>query len=89
MPLYDYIDKDTGGTVELFRPVELRDCVPDRFERIQVPARVGTVRGLKDPKSAEGSVPRALKELEQTVSHGEIARQSGFSTERMKQIWGI
>lgn len=89
MPLYEYIDETTGRHVEMFMPVGERDCVPTNLKRIQVPGRVGYVTGLTDPTSADRSVPRAFRDLEQTMPAHEISRQSGFTVNQIKQIWGM
>lgn len=87
MPMYEYTDGHV--TVELVRPVAERDACPHGFRRVTVPARVGVVRGLIDPGTPDAAVPRALREYELTKGHDAIARETGFSTKRMKSIWGL
>ncbi len=43
--------------------------------------------GAKDPQSAEVAVPRAFRQLEQTLPSAEIERQSGFTAKKIKQAW--
>lgn len=88
MPIYEY-ENDRGERCEAWRPVSRRDCAPRRgYKRVQ--SRLGVVfQPLADPGSAAVAVPRALRELEQTKSHREIARESGFSTRKLKQVWKI
>lgn len=92
MPIYQYTDGDV--VFEEWRPVAQRDVCPPNFRRIQVPERIGFVGGLAgragiDPTCADASVPKALREYELTKGHDAIARETGFSTRRMKQIWDI
>lgn len=87
MPLYQYTDGDV--VVELIRSVAERDECPRGFRRITVPQRVGVARGLIDPETPDAAVPRALKEYEQIKGHDAIARETGFSTQQMKRIWGL
>ena len=90
MPLYEYEELDTGRLVELSRPMKLRDDCPPNLKRVMSRTsrpRVG--RGPIDPATADAAVPRALKQLEETMPADQIARQSGFSTKEMKRIWNI
>lgn len=94
MPLYDYIDKRTGKLVEIHRPIDRRDCVPPHLKRVVFgTAKNGRVNsfitGAIDPTSADAAIPRALKEMEATMSHQEICRQAGWSAETLKQTWKI
>ena len=88
MPVYEYVKVSTGAVIEFVVPVADRDQVPGH-KRITVPRRINVVSGAPDPTLPGQAVPRALKELEGTINHREIARQSGFSTEQMKQVWDI
>jgi len=89
MPIYQYRDQETGRIVELIRSVTNRDRAPEGFSRITVPQRVGVIRGMMDPETPDAAIPRALKDLEQTVDHRAIARGSGFSTRQLKEIWAV
>jgi hypothetical protein len=91
MPLYDYEDVGTGEITTLCRPVRLRDDCPPNLKRVI--SRVGRPRvgrgGLPDPSHADQAVPRALRQLEQTMPSSEVERQTGFSAREMKRIWKI
>lgn len=89
MPLYEYEDVKTGQRVELWRHVDDRDRVDKGLRRV-IPLATG--RGLftgraKDPTSADVAVPRAFRELEQTMPREQIERQSGFSVGQIKKVW--
>jgi len=56
-------------------------------EIIRSGAAPGFRGGAKDPTCAEVAVPRAFKQLEQTLPAREIARQSGFSVNHIKKTW--
>jgi hypothetical protein len=91
MPLYQYLD-EAGRTVELMRPVAERDLVPPGLRRITVPVRVGiagTSNDLKEPGSAEDAIPRAYREMEQTMPAREIVRESGFTIDQVKAAWNM
>lgn len=88
MPVYEYIEVESGETVEFVVPISLRDSVP-RHKRVAVPKRINLVMGTPDPTGPDSAVPRALRELEETKNHREIAKETGFSTEEMKTIWNI
>ena len=47
----------------------------------------GFHQGAKDPTSAEVAVPRAFRQLEQTMPAREIERQSGHSLRTIKKAW--
>lgn len=49
----------------------------------------GFRRGAPDPTSAEVAVPRAFRQLEQTVPAREIERQSGFKVKQIKKAWNF
>lgn len=90
MPLYEYID-ERGRTMELFKPVEQRDLVPEGWRRISVPRRValfGTGNDLKEPSGAEAAVPRALKALDNGTVN-QMVKHSGFSVDKFKEVWGL
>jgi hypothetical protein len=92
MPIYQYYDKNNGEMVEMFREVARRDEVPPNYIRVRIPrslAIFGTSSAPIDPTSAEGSVPRAFRQLEQKTSAREIARESGFSVDEIKRVWSI
>ena len=42
-----------------------------------------------DPSSAVRSVPRAFKDLEQTMAADRIAKAAGHSIKEIKQVWNI
>jgi hypothetical protein len=89
MPIYEYEDLKTGRLVELSRPMRLRDDCPPNLKRVV--SRTGRPRmgrdGLADPSHADQAVPRALRELENTMPSSEVERQTGFSAKQMKRIW--
>jgi hypothetical protein len=89
MPIYEYEDERTGRVVELSRPMRLRDDCPPHLQRVI--SRIGRPRtgraGLADPSQADQAVPRALRELECSMSTAEVERQTGFSAKEMKRIW--
>lgn len=87
MPLYEYEDLANGGTVELCRPVAGRDDVPGHLRRITVPRRLGVLLGAVAESDADRAVPKAFRELEQTMPAREIARQTGFSVDHIKRVW--
>lgn len=58
-------------------------------EIIQSGQAPGYPQGLKSPQCADVAVPRAFKELEQTKSASAIAKQCGFSVNKIKKIWDI
>ena len=89
MPLYVYEDMRTGMTVEKIMPVAMRDCVEANLRRVTAPQRVCVVTcGATDPSSADGSVPKALRDLESGgMSASAIAKEAGFSVDQLKKIW--
>ena len=91
MPLYEYKDEATGRIVELNRPVRLRNVCPPNFKRVF--SRTGRPRignaGLPNPAHAAQAVPRALKEMENTMTTSEIERQTGFNHKQLKRTWNI
>jgi len=89
MPTYLYEEQKTGRTVELFRRIEERDEVPPALRRIQCAPAFRKPGGTPDPTSADVAVPRAFRQLEQTVGAAEIARQSGFSVKKIKSVWNF
>lgn len=42
-----------------------------------------------DPTNPEQAVPKAFKDLEQTMPADRIAKECGFSVKRIKKIWDI
>ena len=89
MPVYQYRDQRTGGIVELLKPVAERDNVAAGLARIAVPQKVMVVGGAVDPQSPDGSVPRAIRQMEATMSARDIARGSGFTVNQFKKIWNL
>lgn len=92
MPVYQYTDKRTGKLVELYRTVELRDNVSANLVRVTVPTRIGiagTSSSPLDPATAAVQVPNAYKQMEEKVPAHEIVRESGFSIDQVKRIWGM
>ena len=87
MPTYDYLDTETGRLVERTVAVEQRDAVPPTWQRIVVSAP-GLKLGAADPGSPEVAVPRALRQIEQTVPAREMARSmNAGSVETIKRVW--
>lgn len=61
-----------------------------RIAEILESGRAPGFKGVhKDPTSPDVSIPKALKQLEQTQSAGSIARQAGFSVKTLKKTWNI
>jgi len=92
MPIYEYEDVSTGRVQEMLRPVTRRDDCPPNLRRVM--SRTGRPRMNKagdflDPKSADAAIPRALKQMEATLPASEIARQSGFSVNKLKEVWKV
>lgn len=89
MPIYVYEDMYTGERVEALQTVDDRDCMPNRYRRL-MPERIGVIKGIKDPRGAERSVPRALRDLElQGKNARHIAKEAGHSVDDLKQVWDI
>jgi hypothetical protein len=89
MPVYQYHDLRTGLIVERVSTVRNRDKVPQYLRRKTVPQTIDVVGGRTDPTSADGSVPKAFKKLEEKKHHRDIARETGFTTDQIKRIWAI
>lgn len=91
MPLYEYENLKTGRLVELSRPMRLRDDCPPNLKRVV--SRTGRPRmskgGLPDPSTADQAVPRALRQLENTMPTSEVTRQTGFSAKTLKRVWNM
>lgn len=91
MPIYEYENLTTGEIIEAFRPVRRRNVCPPNTVRLM--SRTGKPRvgkeGLADPSTADVAVPRALKQLEETVPADRIERESGFSAKTLKRVWGM
>ena len=87
MPLYEYVDKDTGTAVELIRSVARRDVVPHNLVRIPVPRKVGILGPAADFFTQEQKTQRGLKHMEETIGIREIERQSGYSARTLKRVW--
>lgn len=49
----------------------------------------GVRRGARDPQSADVAVPRAFRQLEQTLPAREIERQCGFKVKQIKKAWNF
>lgn len=91
MPVYQYLDKRDGTTVDLVKPVAERDLVPDYLQRITVPQRVavhGTTSSPVCEHSADYQVPRGLKALSNNQVN-EMVKESGFSRDKFKQLWNL
>ena len=92
MPVYQYRERGTGRIVELVRPVAYRDKdVPAELERIEVPVALaigGTSSSPVDPRTAVGSVPKALKSLSNNEVNG-MVKESGFSVDKYKRVWDM
>lgn len=92
MPVYQYRDVKRNVLVELLRPVADRDQVPAELVRITVPLHIaihGSSSSPMDPHTADAEVPRAFRQLEQTMPAREIAREGGFSVEKIKEVWNM
>lgn len=87
MPVYEYRHEVTGQRIELVRPVAERDHCPPGYRRVTVPARLGVLTGALEDAHPDRAVPNALKQLEEKHSAREIARQSGFTVEQLKETW--
>lgn len=91
MPVYEYVDAETGRTIELRRPVAERDAVAAGLRRVTVPRRVaihGTGSGPRDPESAAAQVPAGLKALSNREVNG-MVRESGMTVDQFKEAWGL
>jgi hypothetical protein len=89
MPLYDY-QNQAGERRELFRPIHQRDDAPMGFWRVLSVSHRGRFTGKQaDPTTADAAVPRAFKQLEQTLPREQIEKQSGFSVRELKQTWNF
>jgi hypothetical protein len=88
MPIYQY-ENEQGDVIEQVRTVQDRDLAPKGFRRITVPRSLAVVGGRIDPGTPDAAIPKALRDLEATTNHREIARQSGFTTRQLKEIWAI
>ena len=64
MPLYDFIDAETGAIVELIRPVGKRD-EPVILRRRNVPTRIGVVCGGTPEATMEETLKKAYHKVEQ------------------------
>lgn len=89
MPIYE-CETAAGVRVEVWRPVSLRDDLPAGYRRV-MPSRLGVIvgEGTPDPGAVAQAVPRALKQIEQTMGHDRMAAGTGFSTKQMKRVWKI
>jgi hypothetical protein len=87
MPFYCYEDVETGEQVSLFRHVADRNNVPANLKLIIVPGHGGPVFKSPDPSSVDVAVPRAYRQLEQTMPASEIIKNSSFTTNDIKRIW--
>lgn len=64
MPLYEYIHEETGATLEMVRPISLRDAgVPPGFKR--VPTVPGVIVAHRMPNSLEENLRQGYYEREQ------------------------
>lgn len=90
MPLYEFENVTTGERREEFRHVKDRDQAPTGFRRISACRTATIIPGaVLDPTSADAAVPRAFKELEQTMSTSEIERRTGYKRGQIKKIWNL
>jgi hypothetical protein len=88
MPIYEYEEVTTGKRIELFQPVSRRNHAPDGFRRVISTCPGGLFTGrAADPTSADVAVPRAFKQLEQTMPRDRIERDCGFSAKELKRVW--
>lgn len=89
MPVYEYTDTRTGKIVEEVHTIAERDNVPPHLKRITVPRTLDVVGFRTDPESADGTVPKAFKQLEESKHHSDIARETGFTVDQIKKTWAI
>jgi hypothetical protein len=87
MPTYDYQAED-GTVVERQASVAERDSLPG-LRRVEVPRRLRIGVGATDEQGPDKAIPRALRQLEETVPAERIARDSGFPVSKLKRIWNI
>lgn len=87
MPIYTYENSATGERVDVAMSVRQRNFYQPGWRRVLEPGRLCVKNDTVDPNSADGAVPKALRELEMTMPAREIARQSGFSIEHLKKTW--
>jgi hypothetical protein len=88
MPVYQY-ENAKGQVREEVRTVAERDVCPEGYRRITVPQRLEVVGFRTDPTSADGSVPKAFKQLEESMPASRIARETGFSVDQIRKTWAI
>jgi hypothetical protein len=89
MPLYDYLNTETGLIEEHFRTWQNRDSVPPYLVR-QAVSRIYGHRKLDNPSDVDQAMPRALRELEcnQPSQHfDKFEREHGFSKDHLKRVW--
>jgi hypothetical protein len=92
MPVYQYREVGTARVVELVRTVAQRDSVPPGLIRITVPERLtvtGTTSNPIDPTSCDAQVKRAYRQLEDKMPAEAIAKEGGFSVEKIKEVWNL
>ncbi|MEO0796307.1 MAG: hypothetical protein AAFX93_14150 [Verrucomicrobiota bacterium] len=88
MPLYNYRNCITGEVEEHFRTIAERDMVPGHLKREFVMPRMQIQTGAPDPDDSDHAAPRALKEIEEKHGADYVARETGYSTKQLKEIWG-
>lgn len=67
MPIYSYVDIETGNSRDEHRPVDARDVPPDvpgRWTRVTVPQRVGILGAASDPQDQTAVMRRGYYDLE-------------------------
>ncbi len=89
MPLYVF-ENARGEQREEFRTVARRDEAPAGFRRVAACRTATIIPGaVLDPTSADAAVPRAFKELEQTMPADQIERVTGYSPRKIKEVWNM
>lgn len=91
MPVYQYLNKRDGSTLELVKPVADRDAVPEHLQRITVPQRVavhGTTSSPICEQTADHQVPRALRSLSNNQVN-DMVKESGLSRDKFKRVWNM
>ncbi len=80
MPVYEFHDKTSGATVEVYYPV---GKAPDSLtlERVRIPRRIGTVGIARRPTQGDTLI-EGYKKLEE--KGGYDRRRSSFTPEQIK-----
>ena len=87
MPLYEYEDKATGKTCEMYRPVKQRDDCPSNLRRVISPIGFRMGAGRPDPSNVDIAAPAGLREMEQEMGTSGLEKAMGMSAKQLKKIW--